>query len=216
VSRHPGTDEAGRPIVAELGRAETAAETAERKAGARLLRRSNQTAFNLVVALIASLAVVAFVVLVVVRPQTIEAPLVDYRAVAADAQSQFAAPLAAPALPAGWSANRAGPRDEGGVLTWQIGFLTPSGEYIGLIQAVDADDDFVAGQTAEAAAGDRAEFGGAGWNVFDRRDVRDPGNLAYALVTTLGHSTIVLGGTAADDEFETLATAVAEQLGAGT
>jgi hypothetical protein len=216
VSGQPGTDEQGRPIVAELGRAETPGETAERKAEARRLRRTNQTAFNLVVALIASLAVVAFVVLVVVRPQAIERDPVDYRASAQDAQSQFAGPLAAPALPAGWSANRAGPRDEGDMLTWQIGFLTPSGEYIGLVQAIDADEGFIADQTAEAEASGREQFGGVRWQVYDRREARDPGNLAYALATTIGRSTIVLGGTATDDVFETLATAVAEQLGAAT
>src|SRR5207342_1416059 len=63
------TDDNGRPIVAELGRAETPAETAERKAKASAKRRSNQTAINLVIALVASLGLVLLVVLVVVRPE---------------------------------------------------------------------------------------------------------------------------------------------------
>lgn len=215
MSKGSATDERGRPIVAELGRAETPDEAAERKSEARARRRSNQTTFNLVLALIASLAVVAFIVLVVVRPQTVPHEPVDYRVSAADAQSEFEVPLAAPDLPDGWSANRAAPQKVGDLLTWQIGFLTPSGEYIGLVQAVDAGDDFVGDQTLDAESTGRAELGDVPWQQFDRRDVKDPGNLSYALVATMGRSTVVLGGTATDHEFETLATAVATELGAG-
>src|SRR5690606_28187846 len=66
--RDPRVDETGRPIVAELGRAETPQETAERKAAASATRRTNQTALNLFIAVLASLAIVAFLVMVVVRP----------------------------------------------------------------------------------------------------------------------------------------------------
>ena len=54
------TDANGRPIVAELGRPETAEETWARKDAARTARRQHQTAFNLVIALIASLGIVLF------------------------------------------------------------------------------------------------------------------------------------------------------------
>ena len=52
------------------------------------------------------------------------------------------------------------------------------------------------------------------WQVFDRRDVQDPGNFAYILTTVSGESTIVLHGTAVDAEFETLAAAVGAELDA--
>jgi len=214
VSPIPSTDESGRPIVAELGRAETPQEIADRKAEASARRRSNQTTFNLVLALIASLGVVALIFLVVVRPQSVEREPVDWKSGARDAQSQFDVPLVAPSLPEGWSANRAEPGDvaSDGVQTWQIGFLTPSGQYIGLVQGIDANTSWVSQQTANSEATDRFELGGAGWNEYDRRDVTDPGNLAYAIVATFDRSTVVLGGTAPDDEFETLATAIAEEL----
>ena len=209
-------DDSGRPVVAELGRPETPDEIAERKAEARTRRRANQTAFNLVLALVASLAVVAFIVLVVVRPQSVEREPVDYQAAARDAQAQFDEPLAAPALPAGWSANRAGPREADDLPTWQVGFLTPSDEYIGLVQALDADDRWVGDQTFEAEATDRFELDGVGWTEYDRRDVNDPGNAAYILVATIERSTVVLAGTATDDEFRTLASAIAAERGAGS
>lgn len=214
MSRQPGTDEAGRPVVAELGRAETPDEIAQRKAEARDRRRASQTTLNLVLALIASLGIVALIVLVVVRPQNVEREPVDYAAIAADAQGESDVPLVVPQLPEGWSANRAELVGAGadGVQSWQIGLLTPSGQYIGLVQGIDANDTWVSEQTARSEATDRTELGGTSWNVYDRRDVSDPGNLAYVLVTTSGRSTVVLGGTAADEEFAVLAEAVGQEL----
>jgi hypothetical protein len=216
-TRVPGTDDAGRPIVAELGRAETPDEIADRKAAASARRRSNQTAVNLVLALLASLGVVALVVLVVVRPDSIERDPVDYAAVAADAQGAVDVPLVVPDLPEGWTANRAelqtGEGD--GIDSWEIGLLTPGEQYIGLVQGIRGDPLWVSEQTANAEATDRITIGDRVWTVYDRRDVQDPGNLAYALTTVEGDSTIVLGGTASDAEFEELAEAVDAELDAG-
>src|SRR5690606_750030 len=98
--RHDAVDEAGRPIVAELGRAETPAETAERKAAASARRRSSQTALNLFIAVLASFVVVAFLYMVVVRPDRgpLYAP-VDYLATAHDAGHAVEQPVVAPPLP---------------------------------------------------------------------------------------------------------------------
>jgi len=215
VSRIPATDESGRPIVAELGRAETPDEVADRKAAASAARRANQTAVNLVIALLASLAVVALILLVVVRPQGIEREPIDYAEIAAGAEDSTGVPLAAPRLPEGWSANRAElVRGDDGILTWRIGFVTPAEQYIGLVQGIDADDRWAGDQVEHARESGTARLGGVSWRSYDRRSEPDPGNLAYALVAGFGDSTVVLGGTASDEEFEVLATAVAESLGA--
>jgi len=218
VSPARGTDDAGRPIVAELGRPETPDEIADRKAEASARRRSNQTTLNLVLALLASLAVVALIYLVVVRPQSVEREPIDYAAVAADAQSDFDVPLAVPALPDGWSANRAEPVAGGadGVQSWQIGFLTPSGQYIELAQGVDANSTWVSEKTARTEATDTVLIGDTDWTVYDRRDVEDPGNVAYALVSQFTRSTVVLSGTGTDAEFATLAESVSAELTEGS
>jgi hypothetical protein len=215
--RLDSTDDAGRPIVAELGRPETPEEIAERKAAASAKRRSNQTAINLVLALLASLGVVALVILVVVRPTAIDREPVDYSAVAADAQQAVDVSLIVPALPDGWTANRAelvtGTGD--GIDSWQIGLLTPGEQYIGFVQGIRVDERWVSEQTANGEPTDSVTIGGHVWQVYDRRDVQDPGNLAYAMTTVSGDSTVVLGGTASDAEFETLAAAVGDELDAG-
>ncbi len=157
-------------------------------------------------------------VLVVVRPSSIARNPIDYAAVAADAQGSFDAPLVVPELPAGWTANRAelvtGRGDS--VDSWQIGLLTPGEQYIGFVQGIGADQRWISDQTANALATDTATIGDRVWQIYDRREADDPGNLAYAMTTVEGDSTIVLGGTATDAEFAVLAEAVGAELDTGS
>jgi len=213
----PTHDENGRPIVAELGRAETAQEIADRKAAASSAHRNNQTVVNLVIALAASLLVVFVIVVVVVRPDQSGPPkAVNWVSVANDAQQSVTTKLVVPQLPTGWSANRAELIDAksapDGVASWQIGFLTPSTQYIGLVQGIKADATWVSSQLKRQKSTGDATFGGFRWQVYDHRSDDSPCNLAYALVTTVGDSTVVLAGTASDAEFATLATEISGEL----
>ncbi|WP_168200386.1 DUF4245 domain-containing protein [Protaetiibacter larvae] len=212
--RQPGVDADGRPIVAELGRAETAQETAERKAAASAKRRNNQTVLNLSIATVASVLIAIFLVYAVgLTDQGSRIDPVDYRAAAEAAQDSFSEPLATPQLSDDWSANRAEiVRGSDGVTSWQIGFVTPNQRYIALIQAVDANPSWLADTVRDAQQQGTRAIGGRDWQVYDRRDASDPGNVAFALVTVSGASTIVLAGTADDPEFEVLAEAVAAEL----
>ncbi|MEO6115835.1 MAG: DUF4245 domain-containing protein [Pseudolysinimonas sp.] len=216
--RKPQThDENGRPIVAELGRAETADEIADRKATATAAHRSNQTLLNLVIALAASLLVVFVIVVVVVRPDQSGPPkAVNWVSVAKDAQQSVSTKLVVPQLPKTWSANRAELIDtksaSDGIASWQIGFITPSTQYIGLVQGIKADASWVSTQLKQKKSTGDASFGGFRWQVYDHRSDNDPGNLAYALVTTVGDSTVVLAGTGSDAEFGTLATEISGEL----
>lgn len=211
--KQPTHDEQGRPIVAELGRAETPEEIADRKAAASAARRDNQTIQNLVIALAASLLVVFVIVVIVVRPdQSGPSRSVDWVSVAKDAQQSVSTKLLVPQLPRSWSANRAELVDAksspDGIASWQIGFLTPSTQYIGLVQGIKADATWVSGQLQQKKPTGDASFGGLRWQVYDHRTDDHPGNLAYALVTTVGDSTVVLAGTGSDAEFATLATEI--------
>lgn len=199
-------------VVAELGRPETPDETAARKAEASRRRRANQTAVNLGLSLAASLVVVLVLVLVVARDDTSRIETVDVRAVAAQAAGSVDVPLVAPVLP-GWSANSAEVRRGGadGVTSWYVGYLTAGDEFIALDQGVDANPTWVGQQVADARVTSTRDLGGLTWDVRDRRDARDPGNVAYALSTTVDRSTYVLYGTADDAEFTQLAEAVAAE-----
>ncbi len=213
----PAFDDDGRPIVAELGRAETPQEVADRKAASRLAHRNNQSVLNLVIALAASLLVVFVIVIFVVRPDQGGAPLtVDWRSVGQNAQQTVSTPLAVPTLPKTWSANRAEFEDSSsasdGIANWQIGFLTPSTQYIGLTQGISANASWVSTQLSDKKPTGSTQLGGVTWQVYDHRTDEQPGNLAYALVTSIGNSTIVLAGTGSTPEFDTLATEIAGEL----
>lgn len=206
--------ETGRPVVAELGRPETAEETWARKDSARRARRQHQTAFNLVLALIASLGIVVFLVAVVARPDGAVDRSVDYQQIAAQADVPGVT-LAAPELPASYSANRADYKDKAadGVDVWTVGFLTPDKQYIGLQQGIDANPTWVANQLDQHAATGSRSIGGTKWTVYDRRaEGKDAGNQAYSLVATFGRNTVVLAGTADDASFRKIAAGVAKQL----
>lgn len=201
-----------RPVVAELGRPETPEETARRKAAASAKRRANQTLFNLIVATIASLGIVLFLVVVVVRPAPAPAPAIDVAATAAQAQPDAGATLLVPRLPDSWSANAARFGTTAEVPTWYVGYITPGTQFIALNQGIGANPTWLAEVTADLEETGTAVLSGITWQLYDNRDSNDPGNHAFAMSAVAGDSTVVLHGTASDAEFQTLAASVSAQL----
>jgi len=197
-----------RPIVADLGRPETPEEEAARKAESSRRHRDSTTTRNLLIALGVSLALVLFNVLSVARVEQPPRPAVDYALIAS--QSSASVPLATPELPEGWLANdaqlRTGSDD---VAAWYIGFITPENQFASMTQGIDANPSWVSGVIGTVQATGTTTINGVEWTVYDNRDAEDPGNYAYVLVAEIDGSTYVLYGTAPDEEFVTLAKAVA-------
>ena len=198
-------------VVAELGRPETPEETAARKAENSRNHRQRQTVKNLVLALGASLLVVLVIVLLVPRSDAPIEPAVDVAAVAEQAQIAIDDPLAVPELPEGWRSNAAEIRSSAadGVTAWYVGYLTPSDEYIGVYQGVEANPTWVAGLLSRTLATGTTTIDGIEYTVYDNRESSDDiGNARYALTTEAGGTTFVLLGTATEAEFTTLASAL--------
>jgi len=218
VSGAPGSNEPvprviSGPVVADLGRPETPEEIAARKAEASRRHRASQNVRNLLIALAICLAVVLFLVFAVVRETPPVREAVDFGAVAGSAQAGSSEPLAVPALPDGWAANRAQfTTGKDSVAAWYVGFVTPKNQFIALTQGIDANPTWVASKLTPATVSGSVNIGGADWQIYDNRNSDDPGNVAYGLVTVIDGSTIVLNGTADDGEFEELATAIAADL----
>ena len=204
-------------VVAELGRPETPDETAARKAENSLKHRQRQTLLNLVLALGASLLVVLVIVLIVPRSDAPMEPDIDVAPIAEQAQIASDDPLAVPELPEGWRANAAELRTStvDGVTAWYVGYLTPSDEYIGMYQGLEANPTWVAGLLERTLATGTTTIEGVEWTVYDNRDSGDDvGNARYGLATEAGGSTFVLLGTATPEEFLTLATALVPTIDA--
>jgi Protein of unknown function (DUF4245) len=204
-------------VVAERGRPETPEETAARKAENSLKHRQRQTTKNLLLALGASLLVVLVIVLIVPRSDTPVERDIDVAAVAEQAQIASDDPLAVPRLPEGWRANAAELRTSSvdGVTAWYVGYLTPSNEYIGMYQGLDANPTWVAGLLARTIATGTTTIDGVEWTVYDNRESgEDVGNARYGLTTEAGASTFVLLGTGTPKEFEAIAAALVPTIDA--
>jgi hypothetical protein len=200
-------------IVAELGRPETPAETAARKAENSRKHRANQTLINLVYSLVATLAVVLLLVLVVVRPDPPAPEPVDFARIAAQAQVNLSEQLMVPSLPPQWVANNAElRRGDDGIDAWYIGFITPSEQFVALTQGVDTNPTWLFALLDGIPSTGVENIDGVQWQIFDNRGAEDPGNFAYAMTTVSGASTYVLYGTADANEFRTVATAVGADI----
>jgi hypothetical protein len=200
-------------IVAELGRPETPEETAARKAENSRAHRANQTTRNLILAVLASLGIVLFIYLIVVRPATPLYHYVDYRADAKQAQKSVTATLAAPDLPKSWLSNDAELKsDSQHNTTWYVGLITPKQHFIAIEEGVKTDDTWFGSLLGQEQSTGTTTISGIRWTVYDRHTTVTNGNFQYALKTTVDKVKYVLHGSASATEFTQLATALATQL----
>lgn len=201
-------------IVAELGRPETPAETAARKAENSRLYKSRKTINNLVYSLLVTVGLVAVIYFLVPRADGEPNWQVDYVAQSEIASTSLGESLLVPAMPEQWRANAAELRNatNGQVTSWYIGFITPSDKFIAFNEAFDANETWVSNELKDYPATSTVTIDGQQWTVYNNRSMNDAGNVEYAMVTTLGRSTVVLYGTADDAEFEQLATSITADL----
>ena len=201
-------------IVAELGRPETPAETAARKAENSRLYRSRKTINNLIYSLLVTLGLVLAIYFLVPRAEGDPNWNIDYVAQSEIASQSLGEDLLVPAMPEQWRANAAELRNatNGKVISWYIGFITPADKFIAFNEAFDADATWISNTLKDYPATGEVTIDGQMWTVYDNRSMKDAGNVQYALVTSSGRSTIVLFGTADDAEFEQLATSITATL----
>lgn len=176
--------------------------------------RYPQTALALVGAIIGCLGIVAFLVLVVVRPDGATREPTDWHLAAEGAVSAYGAEILDPQLPDGWTANYARVGPAGDTVVWEIGFLSPADRYIGLTQTlVESGANAIPLPDTIGTATGTVRIAGREWTVFDQRATDPTGNYAYALATELPDSLVLLHGTGDDAEFALVAEAVAAQAG---
>lgn len=201
-------------IVAELGRPETPAETAARKAENSRLYRSRKTINNLVYSLLVTLGLVLAIYFLVPRAEGDPNWNIDYVEQSEIASKSLGEDLLVPTMPEQWRANAAELRNatNGQVLSWYIGFITPEDKFIAFNEAFDANETWVSNELKDYPATGTVTIDGQQWTVYNNRSMNDAGNVEYAMVTTLGRSTVVLYGTADDAEFEQLATSITADL----
>ena len=174
--------------------------TAARVAKARVERRARQNMRNLLWSVLASLGVVALLVIVVVRPDTNLVQEIDWQEVAAQSADQLPGEPVVPRLSELWTSNRAEITQETGAeVTWSIGLLGPEDSYVFVDQGFGANEAWVALRVEQSRSTGEVLLGyppnQLPWVEYDRREVDPNGNNSYVVVFTTDDSIIVVGGT---------------------
>lgn len=200
------------PIVAELGRPETAEETAARKAASSKAYRSSQTVRSLIAALLATLAVLAVIIFAVPRGEPASAPSVDLAGIAADVESTMDSAVVVPELGDFWRVNAA-ELQSGATVVWDI-TLAPSAQdergFIRVAQAFDADARWAPQRLEGTAPTDTVVIDGIEWDVFTPGD--STSNISYALGTQVGDDYVLLYGSRSADSTADLAASLTPQI----
>ncbi|WP_413353698.1 DUF4245 family protein [Microbacterium sp. 1P06AB] len=191
-------------IVAELGRPETPAETAARKAAASQRYRSSKTFRNLIAALIVCVGIMAVVYLGVPRGTPADVPEADVAASATQAEEIAGHGVVIPDVPDAWRANSA--LVEGG--EWRIVYA-PARGYVEVTQSFSAPDGWVSRELGGFAPTGSTTIDAIEWDVYELPSPVQ--QIDYALATTIGSDTVIIGLSESTDR--SAAATVAESLG---
>jgi hypothetical protein len=172
-------------------------------------KRANASVRGMILALLCS--VLVFIPVVLINPanraETFDRNI-DVAAIAQQAAGTAGYTPLAVGLPEGWTSNYArwnvGSSD--GVPNWEVGYLTPGGQFIGLTQTNNANDTWISQRTDQAPVTGARTIAGVDFELRDRPDSDT------SLVARIDGSTVLLKGTAELEEFDVLGTAIVEDL----
>jgi hypothetical protein len=206
----------GPRIVAELGRPETAQETADRKAESSRVYRSSQNVRNLIAALLATLAVVLVMVFAVPRGSAPEREPIDVAAVAESVAATEERTVISPDMSDGWIVNRAGIEGSGSVRAFTVVYA-PAAEdergFLRVAQGFDADEAWTARVLSGSAPQDTVAIDGITWDRYEL-DPDRTGNISVAIATDAGSDTVLIYGAADEEALEETARSVTDQIDA--
>lgn len=177
-------------------------------------RRAKQTVRNLVLSMLATLGVVALIVLGVPRDDSSLIQRIDYQSVASEAQGSLAKLVLAPEIPSTWWSNSARVEKQLGLDVWYVGFVTDDSQFIAISQAFDSNPSWESDVLAGNSLTGTREIAGLSWEIYPTRTPSNPpGTKELAMLHRAETWTVVIYGTAAESDFEILAEAIATQLG---
>ncbi|MGI5120263.1 DUF4245 domain-containing protein [Marinactinospora thermotolerans] len=166
--------------------------------------RSNATFGGYAVALGIVVAVVVAMALVVNGRQKEHIPSVDYRIDLASFSEEAPYPVYAPeGLPEGWvptSSRLETGEEEGGPVTWTLGFATPEDRHAAFSMSNAPAETFITEKTLGGEPDGRSQVGGQTWERYYNEDESE-----RSLVREEDGATIVVAGSSDYAELETLA-----------
>jgi len=133
-------------------------------------------------------------------------PTVDAPAQLAEAARASTFPLRVPAVPQGWRANATdrGPVTGGGTAE-RVGYLTPGGRYLRLVQSDATEENLLATESGGPVAGTGVvQAAGLQWVVYQA-----PGGEPFRVTTSPEGTRWLVTGSGSDADFTALAEATA-------
>lgn len=163
-------------------------------------RYSMGSSKNLALSLLAILGMMAALVLMVPRVNSMGGPPVDVHATAVRVAEQSGWPISeAVGLPDDWTETSARyVRTTDGFMTWHAGYQMPSGSYIALEQTLDPSRAWVASQINRAPQTGSIEAAGRTWSTYVRDNKTQ--NSLLDDPQTVGDLTTLITGTATLEE----------------
>lgn len=155
---------------------------------------ANGSVANMVRSLLVIGALVAVLVAVVPRVNSVSQPPVDVSGASVEVAHDSGWAIEAPeGLPDGWKATSVRyVRSTDGLMTWHAGYQSPTGNYVAIEQTKDATSGWVEAQTNRAAKTGTTEAGGRTWDTYVRN-----GKVQNSLVNrgAAGQLTTIVTGT---------------------
>ena len=155
---------------------------------------ANGTVANMLRSLLVIGVIVAALIAIVPRVNSVSQPPVDVGGVAVEVAKDSGWPIEAPqGLPHGWEATSVRyVRSTDGLMTWHAGYQSPDGNYVAIEQTKDATDTWVSAQTNRARVTGQTQAGGLTWDTYVRG-----GKLQNSLVHRggAGQLTTIVTGT---------------------
>ncbi len=125
---------------------------------------------NMIRSLVVILALVALVILMVPRVNSLSGPPVDVRARGLEVAASTGWPVVMPVgLPKGWQPTSVRyVKTTDGAMTWLAGYQAPSGNYISVEQTKDASSAWIESEVNRATKLGTVSIDGKGWVKYER------------------------------------------------
>lgn len=174
----------------------------------RAVERRHATWVHMVTSLLVVLAIVAALMLLVPRTNSITQPPVDVSAGARAAAGKIEFTPSVPSgLPAGWRATSVRTtRSTANVMTWHAGYMTSDDQYAAVEQGQDVPAEWVRSQTNRGREEGTVAVDGDAWRRFVRLD-----KVQHSLVHERDGVTTIVTGTASFDDLALLAASLQPQ-----
>lgn len=204
---------AGAPrIVAELGRPETAQETADRKAASSFAYRSSKTTRNLIAAMLVTVAVVVVIIFAVPRGEPAPRPPIDVAASADKVSSALDRTVLVPEVPAEWTVNGAAVTGDQPQVWTTVYVPEDDPGFVRVAQGFDADETWPTRVLAGADVDGAVTIDGIEWTTYEITDPASAGNVSRAMSAPAGADTVLVYGTSDEAIMEQAAASITDQI----